>query len=66
MYYKSQTTGDEHTFIKSGDTLTGAVSGTIQWNGDIIWEHGYTSRKNGSDGEKACSGEKDRSPYQLY
>jgi hypothetical protein len=33
----------------SGNTLSGPVEGTIMENGDIEWNHGYTTRREEDD-----------------
>jgi len=33
------------SYTISGDVLTGPVSATVQANGDIVYSHGYTSRR---------------------
>ena len=40
------TAGESYTV--EGNTLSGAVTGTVNLNGDIVWSHGYTSRKQSS------------------
>ena len=42
------TAGESYTV--EGNTLSGAVTGTVNSNGDIVWSHGYTSRKQSSAG----------------
>merc|ERR1712127_324256 len=36
------------SYTVEGNTLSGAVTGTVNLNGDIVWSHGYTSRKQSS------------------
>ena len=41
-------TSSAHAFESyriDGRTLRGSVTATVQFNGDIVWSHGYTSRK---------------------
>jgi hypothetical protein len=33
------------SYTVEGNTLTGVVTAVVQTNGDIVWSHGYTSRK---------------------
>ena len=43
---ETATAGESYTV--EGNTLSGAVTGTVDSNGDIVWSHGYTSRKQSS------------------
>ena len=41
----------------TGNTMTGPVSAAIQPNGDIVYSHGYTSRKVGSGAQESMGNE---------
>ena len=46
-------TSSAHAFESyriDGRTLRGSVTATVQFNGDIVWSHGYTSRKQAPSG----------------
>ena len=48
-FYRNGQAGESYGV--SGYTLTGAVTAAVQDNGDIIWSHGYTSRKAMNNGD---------------
>ena len=46
----SATAKPMESFEIRGNALHGPVRGTVEPNGDIVWIHGYTSRREGSSG----------------
>ena len=47
-FYRNNHPGESYKI--RGNTLHGAVTATVEANGDISWSHGYISRKEGTGG----------------
>jgi len=50
---------DFHDGVLSGCDGCDGVTGTVQANGDIVWTHGYTSRKQSSAATNSCKAQSD-------